>query len=138
MKRFIAVAVTALAVAAPAGAAAPPVTSSAKLQQQVKVLQAQVKAMQAQMKAQEARERFDRSEIQANYSGDACLAASVGDLFQSTWAAIDQGSTKPLFKTEPQVNDTGVCKVMGVTRPGIQLPPSVGVLTAIVVWLLGG
>ena len=136
MKRFLAVAVTALAVAAPAEAAGPAPTT-AQLQQQVKVLQAQVRALQAQMKQQQARERFDRSEIDANYSGDACLAAAVGDLFQSTWAAIDQGAAAPRFKTEPQVDDTGLCKVIGVARPEITLQPSIGALAALVVWIVG-
>lgn len=136
MKRFVVLAVTALAVAAPAAqAAAPPTT--AQLQQQVRVLSAQVKALQAQMKAQQARERFDRSEIDANYSGDACLGAVVADLFQSTWAALDQGAAVPRFKSEPQVDDTGICKAIGITRPTVAAQPSIGVLGALVVWILG-
>jgi hypothetical protein len=127
----------ALAVALPAAATAAPPTT-AQLQQQVKALQGQVKVLQAQMKAQQARERFDRSEIAANYSGDACLAASVTDLFQGTWALIDQGATAPRFKKEPPVDDTGVCKSMGITRPGGALPPSIAALGALVVWMLGG
>ena len=68
----------------------------------------------------EARERADRGEIQANYTGDACTAATMGDLFQSTWATIDQGAAAPKFAGEPQAADKDSCKSMGVTRLGLK------------------
>jgi hypothetical protein len=135
VKRLIAMGVAALVVGAPAAAAAPPPTA-AKLQQQVKILQGQVKALQAQMKLQQVRERSDRSEIQANFAGDACMAATVADLFQATWATIDQGATSPRFKQETQVNDKQYCKGIQVTRPGLTVPPSISALAALIAWII--
>ena len=84
MKRLIALGAVALVAAAPASAATPT--------QRIAKLEAQVATLTKQVKTLQTRERFDRSEIGANYTGDACLAATMADLFQSTWATIDQGA----------------------------------------------
>ena len=130
MKRLIALGAAALVVAAPAGAATP--------QQRIAKLEAQVKSLTVQVKKLQTAERHDRLEIQANYTGDACQNAVFGDLFQSTFAAIDQGSASPKFTTEAQSDDQGACKSMGVTRPGITTKPTVlSVVTALITWAIG-
>ena len=136
MKRLIALGAAALVVAAPASAAAPH-AGPANLQQQVKILQGQVKTLQTQMKLLQVRERDDRAEIQANFAGDACLATTIADLFQSTWATIDQGAATPKFTQEGPVNDKNFCKGIGVTRHGMKVPPSVTIITALITWIVG-
>src|SRR4051794_4931320 len=98
MKRRIAAgaaaATAAMLATGGASAATPSLAAQVKaLTAQVKVMKAQVTTLQTQVKTLQTRERFDRAELQANYTGDACLAAGVADLFQSTWAAVDNGST---------------------------------------------
>jgi hypothetical protein len=142
VKRLIALAVaavalgaaaTALVMAVPAGAAKKPT-----LLQRVTKLEKQVTVLNQTVKTLQSRERFDRSEISANYTGDSCLAATMADLFQSTWATIDQGATKPKFTTEPQIDDKGACQTIGVTRLGITTPPTITtVLNALITWITG-
>jgi hypothetical protein len=130
VRRLIVLGAAALVLAAPAAAATP--------QQRIAKLEAQVKALTAQVKTLQSAERHDRSEISANYTGDACQASIVADLFQSTFAAIDQGSATPKFSTEPQADDRGACKSMGVTRPGITTKPTIfTVITALIKWAIG-
>jgi outer membrane murein-binding lipoprotein Lpp len=143
MKRLIAagaVALTAAAIAAGGAAAANTPSPAAQLKTlnaQVKALNAQVKALKAQVKALDARERFDRGEIQANYAGDTCLAAGVADLFQSTWAAIDNGSPSPKFVGAGPIDDKQACTSIAVKRPGVTTSPTTTFLAAIVSWLFG-
>jgi outer membrane murein-binding lipoprotein Lpp len=142
MKRLIAAgaaaATTALLVAGGASAKTPTLAAQVKtLNAQVKVMKAQVKTLQTQVKTLQRQERFDRAELQANYAGDACLVAGVADLFQSTWAAIDNGSSAPRFAAAGPIDDKQACKVIGVTRPGVTTTPTTSFLAAIVGWLLG-
>jgi hypothetical protein len=134
LKRLIAVGAAALVVAAPAaapaGAATPQAVRIAQLEKQVKTLTTQVKTLTT-------RERFDRNEIAANYSGDACQAAVFADLLQSTWAMVDQGAPTAKFLTEPAVGDKDSCKGIGVTRQGLKLPPSISIVTSLIAWIIG-
>ena len=125
MRRFLAAivalaAVTALAVPV-AGAATPTDKKIAVLQKQVAALTKQVK--------------FLTAELDANYSGDACLAASTADAFQQTWLF---GGTFPATSTGPAATEKGYsCANIRVTR---QLPtaggtPTVSVLQAILTWI---
>ncbi|MDX6478804.1 MAG: hypothetical protein QOG29_1391 [Gaiellaceae bacterium] len=125
MRRFLA-AVAALvalaAVAAPvAGAATPTEKKLATLQKQVTALTKQVK--------------FLRAELDANYNGDACLAASTADAFQQTWLFA---GTFPPTSTGPAVTEKDYsCANIRVTR---QLPtagraPTVSAFQAILSWI---
>jgi hypothetical protein len=125
LRRFLA-AVAALvalaAVAAPvAGAATPTEKKLATLQKQVTALTKQVK--------------FLRAELDANYNGDACLAASTADAFQQTWLFA---GTFPPTSTGPAVTEKDYsCANIRVTR---QLPtagraPTVSAFQAILSWI---
>jgi hypothetical protein len=125
LRRFLAAivalaAVTALAVPV-AGAATPTDKKIAVLQKQVAALTKQVK--------------FLTAELDANYSGDACLAASTADAFQQTWLF---GGTVPAASTGPAVSEKDYsCANIRVTR---QLPtaggtPTVSVFQAILTWI---
>jgi hypothetical protein len=138
MKRLIAAgAAAATAAALAAGGASAATPSVASLAAQVKTMKAQVKALQTQVKTLQKQERSDRAEIQANYVGDTCLAAGVADLFQSTWDAIDNGSTAPKFQRGAAIDDKQSCDALGVKRPGVTTSPTTSFLAAIVAWLLG-
>jgi hypothetical protein len=125
LRRFLA-AVTALAalaaLAAPvAGAATPTAKKLAALQKQVTALTKEVK--------------FLRAELDANYSGDACLAASTADAFQQTWLYV---GTFPATSTAPTVAEKDYsCANIRVTR---QLPTAgrattVAAFQAILTWI---
>jgi hypothetical protein len=125
LRRFLA-AVAALAalaaIAVPvAGAATPTEKKLAALQKQVTALTKQVK--------------FLRAELDANYSGDACLAASTADAFQQTWLFA---GTFPATSTGPAVTEKDYsCANIRVTR---QLPtagraPTVTAFQAILTWI---
>ena len=143
MKRVIAAgaaALTAAAIAAGGAAAAKTPSPTAQLKTlnaQVKVLNAQMKTLKAQVKTLQQQERFDRQEIQANYAGDTCLAAGIADLFQSTWAAIDNGSATPKFAGAGPIDDKQSCQALGLTRPGVNTSPMTTFLAAVVGWLVG-
>src|SRR4051812_11989847 len=138
MKRLIAAgAAAATAAMLTAGGASAATPSVASLAAQVKALNAQVKVMKAQVKTLQTRERFDRAELQANYAGDACLAAGIADLFQSTWAAIDNGSSAPKFVGAGPIDDKQACTVIDVKRPGVTTSPTTSFLAGIVGWLFG-
>jgi hypothetical protein len=121
--------VVALGLAAPA-AAAPPTPA-----QQIAVLQKQVRTLQKQVKAL-------RLEVEANYVGDACLAAATADIFQSTWATVDDfvaasGGTR-LFGTPPfvPVIDKGAClQGLKIQRQQTK-PPTTTVFQALINWLV--
>jgi hypothetical protein len=125
LTRFLAATVALAALAAlvvpVAGAATPTDKKIAALQKQVTVLTKQVK--------------FLTSELDANYSGDACLAASTADTFQQTWLFA---GTYPATSTAPAVTEKDFsCASIRVTR---QLPtagraPTVTAIQAILTWI---
>jgi outer membrane murein-binding lipoprotein Lpp len=143
MKRLIAAcaaAATAALLAAGGASAATPSSLTAQvkaLSTQLKVMKAQVTTLQTQVKTLQTRERFDRAELQANYAGDTCLAAGVADLFQSTWAAIDNGSAIPKFVGAGPIDDKQSCEALGLKRPGVTTSPMTTFLAAVVGWLVG-
>jgi hypothetical protein len=122
------VAAALLGLAAPAAAAPTPAQQIAALQKQVRTLQKQVRAL--------------RLEVEANYVGDACLAASTADIFQSTWATVDdfvEASHAPrLFGTPPfvAVSDKGAClQGLKIQRQQTK-PPTTTVFQALINWLV--
>ena len=146
MKRLIALIGIATALAAviassPASAAAPANKRIAALELQVKTLQAQVKALKAQVtvirKTVDSNHDELRNEIARNKVSDACLALGAADLFQSTWANIDQRlATGPAFGPQQPLGDVS-CKAIGVTRPGILTNPTVDVFWSLTGSLIG-
>jgi hypothetical protein len=63
-------------------------------------------------------------------------------MFQWTWIYTNKGSSFPYFPsttTAPPIPDNDACKAIGVTRstPTDQTPPSLGVFSAIIKWLIG-
>ena len=102
----------------------------AALQKQVAALTSQVKTL--------------RLELVANYVGDACLAATTADTFQSTWQAGDQLSQETAqhatFVTDDPppsaVSDRGACGVARVTRTPGQVPPRITAFGALIAWML--
>jgi hypothetical protein len=116
-------AAVALAVAAApvAGAATPTQKKLAALQKQVTALTKQVK--------------FLRAELDANYSGDACLAASTADTFQQTWLFV--GGFPPAT-TAPAVSEKDYsCANIRIARqaPAPGRAPTVAAFQAILTWI---
>jgi hypothetical protein len=150
MKRLIALigiaaalaAVAASARASASASAAPPTRKRvAALELQVKALQAQVKTLKAQVavirKTVDSNHDELRNEIARNKVSDACLALGAADLFQSTWANVDQRvATGPAFGPQEPLGDVS-CKAIGVTRPGILANPTVGVFWSLTGSLIG-
>jgi type II secretory pathway pseudopilin PulG len=145
MKRLIALigiaAALAAVVASSAPASAPANKRVAALELQVKALRAQVKALKAQFAV--IRQTVDsnhdelRNEIARNKVSDACLALGAADLFQSTWANVDQRlATGPAFGPQEPLGDVA-CKPIGVTRPGILANPTIGVFWSLTGSLIG-
>jgi hypothetical protein len=117
------------AIATPvAGAATPTEKKLAALQKQVTALTKQVAAQTKQVK-------FLTSELDANYSGDACLAASTADAFQQTWLFA---GTYPSTSTAPAVTEKDYsCANIRVTRqpPTAGRAPTVSVIQTILTWI---
>lgn len=125
MRRFLAAVVALAAIAAlavpAAGAATPTARKIAALQKQVATLTKQVK--------------FLTAELNANYSGDACLAASTADTFQQTWLFA---GTYPATSTGPAVAEKDFsCANIRVTRqpPTAGRAPTVAPFQAILTWI---
>ena len=125
MRRFLAAIV---ALAALAAVAVPVAGAATPTDKKIAVLQKQVAALTKQVK-------FLTAELDANYSGDACLAASTADAFQQTWLFA---GTYPSTSTGPAVTEKDYsCANIRVTR---QLPtaggtPTVSVFQAILAWI---
>jgi hypothetical protein len=98
---------------------------------QFRALQAQVKTLQRQVKVL-------RNEIAANYVGDACIAASTADVFQSTWANVDsRAPSGTLFGAQTQINDQGACQAIRIARHGAtRNPPTASIFATIINWLI--
>ena len=118
--------VATLVPAAPAPAATPTDRKIAALQRQVKALQKEVKTL--------------RTAVVANYAADACLAASVADVFQATWLTVDafafaQTKERIFQRIEPlgyaRVNDRGACNAVRVPRASNETVSTATVFEAI-------
>jgi hypothetical protein len=60
----------------------------------------------------------------APFLGSTCQAALTADLFQGTWAVIEQVAGRSIFGPQVQVNDYGNCAFMrepSVPRPPVQV-----------------
>ena len=125
MRRFLA---AVAALAALAAIAVPVAGAATPTEKKLAVLQKQVTALTKQVK-------FLRAELDANYNGDACLAASTADAFQQTWLFA---GTFPATSTGPAVTEKDYsCANIRVTR---QLPtaghaPTVAAIQAILTWI---
>ena len=125
MTRFLAAVV---ALAAFAALAVPVAGDATPTDKKIAALQKQVTALTKQVK-------FLTAELDANYSGDACLASSTADTFQQTWLFA---GTYPSTSTGPAVAEKDFsCASIRVTR---QLPtagraPTVAAFQAILTWI---
>ena len=125
---FVALAVWLPSAAAPASGADPKL---AALQRQVRALQKQVKTLNRRVKTLETYSGTP-------FLGSTCQAALTADLFQGTWAAIEQVAGRSIFGPQVQVNDYGNCAFMrqpSVPRPPIQNPPSISIFNPLIQWL---
>jgi type II secretory pathway component PulM len=114
--------------AAPAGGADRNIVA---LQRQVRALQKQVKTLNRRVKTLEAYSG-------APFLGSTCQAALTADLFQGTWAVIEQVAGRSIFGPQVQVNDYGNCAFMrepSVPRPPVQVPPSISIFNPLMQWL---
>jgi hypothetical protein len=114
--------------AEPASGADPKITA---LQRQVRALQKQVGTLNRRVKTLE-------SYSGAPFLGSTCQAALTADLFQGTWAVIDQVAGRSIFGPQVQVNDYGNCAYLrepSVPRPPIQVPPSISIFNPLIQWL---
>jgi hypothetical protein len=110
-----------LAFAAAPASALTPAQKIAKLQKQVTQLQKDVK--------------FLKTEVAANYDGDACLASVTADTFQQSWLFVGgfpAASTTPAVTTK----DFG-CPNIRVQRqvPTPGRAPTVAIYQAILTWI---
>ena len=149
--KCIAVGVVAIAVAVAAqGATAGTAHQSsniAALQAQVKTLAAQVKTLQASVKKLQADAKTQSTSVGDLAAGitviSGCQTALVADVFQGTWAIVDQmlvASGKPaLWGPQAAVNDYGWCALLKNTSivHGISNPPSVTSFSALIALLHG-
>ncbi len=125
MRRFLAATV---ALAAAAALAVPVAGAATPTEKKLAALQKQVTALTKQVK-------FLRAEVEANYSGDACLAASTADAFQQTWLFV---GTFPATSTGPAVTEKDFsCASIRVTRqpPTVGRAPTVAAFQAILTWI---
>jgi hypothetical protein len=101
-------------------------------------LQRQVRALQKQVRALNARVKSLESYSGAPFLGATCQAALTADLFQGTWAVIDQVAGRTIFGPQTQLNDYGNCAYMRsplVPRPPVQVPPSIAIFNPLIDWL---
>jgi outer membrane murein-binding lipoprotein Lpp len=133
--KITAVLVAALAfatLAVPAGSAATPTD------RKIAALQRQVKTLQRQVKLLTTRVAQANSGVSAAFIGSTCEAALTADLFQGTWAVIDQVAGRTIFGAQTQLSDYGNCGALRsptVPRPPLQAPPNISIFTPLLEWL---
>src|SRR5262249_27203582 len=102
-----------------------------------------VKTLQAQVKKLDLRVTSVSQQLGLNWEGDTCLGATVADLIQGTWGAVDQLSSatqagKLYFGPQVQVNDYNNCADLAqpdVPRLGIRVPPVMDSMRLLMQWL---
>jgi hypothetical protein len=118
--------------------AAPSASAATPTDRKVAALARQVAALQKQVKTLNKRVRTLEVYSISPFLGSTCQAALTADLFQSTWAVIDQVAGRTIFGPQTQVNDFGNCAFLrspAVPRPALQVPPSITLLNPIIDWL---
>lgn len=101
-------------------------------------LQRQVRALQKQVRALTVRVKTLETYSGAPFLGSTCQAALTADLFQGTWAVIDQVAGRTIFGPQTQVNDYANCEYLrspSVPRPPLQVPPSISIFNPLIDWL---
>jgi outer membrane murein-binding lipoprotein Lpp len=127
-----------LAVLALATCAAPSASAATPTDRKIAALQRQVKTLQRQVKLLTTRVAQVNSNVEAAFIGSTCEAALTADLFQGTWAVIDQVAGRPIFGPQTQVNDyrnCGALRTPAVPRPPLQAPPSISIFAPLIEWL---
>jgi hypothetical protein len=118
--------------------AAQPASGATPTDRKIAALQRQVRAMQSQVKALNKRVNLLERYASAPFLGSTCEAALTADLFQGTWAVIDQVAGRTIFGPQTQITDYGNCAFLrepAVPRPPIQVPPNISVFNPIIQWL---
>ena len=144
MKRLVimALAVLMAAVLAQTGSATGRSSQSdvGRLKAQVTSLQAQVKTLRAQVKTLQQGVKNLGYGIEANFVGDACLAALTADAFAGTWQLTDQLAQKTgnatLFGSQSRINDKGACAALRPDPVMRQDTANLPVFQALISWLL--
>jgi outer membrane murein-binding lipoprotein Lpp len=127
-----------LAALALATCAAPSASAATPTDRKIAALQRQVKTLQRQVKLLTTRVAQANSGVEAAFVGSTCQAALTADLFQGTWAVIDQVAGRPIFGGQTQVNDYRNCGALrspAVPRPPLQAPPSISIFAPLLEWL---
>jgi outer membrane murein-binding lipoprotein Lpp len=113
----------------------------ARLNSEISTLKRQVAALQKQVKAMQRDVSVARNELNANFVGDACLAALASDGLVTTWTGVDQygqrDSGTTVFGAQPRVNDKQACSNL---RPGVlrEYSATTNTFQALIGWLLPG
>jgi hypothetical protein len=118
--------------------AVPPASAATPTDRKIAALQRQVKTLQKQVKTLTRRVAQVDGGVGAAFIGSTCEAALTADLFQGTWAIIDQVAGRTIFGPQTQLNDFGNCGSLrnpAVPRPPLQAPPSISVFTPLIEWL---
>ena len=132
------IAATLVAALALATIAAPTASAASPTDRKIAALQRQVKTLQRQVKVLTTRVTLAQNNTVGGFVGSTCLAALTADLFQGTWAVIDQVAGRTIFGPQTQVNDHGNCALLrdpAVPRPPLQVPPSITVFSPVIEWL---
>jgi hypothetical protein len=135
MVKITAVIVAALALAA---FGAPSASAATPTDRKIAALQRQVKTLQRQVRVLTRRVAQVDSGLSAAFIGSTCSSALTADLFQGTWAVIDQVAGRPIFGPQTQLNDFRNCGALrspAVPRPPLQTPPSISIFTPLIEWM---
>jgi hypothetical protein len=135
MSKITAALLVALALAVCVPPAAAPASGADR---NIAALQRQIRALQKQVKSLNTRVRSLETYRSSPFLGSTCQAALTADLFQGTWAVIEQVAGRSIFGPQVQVNDYGNCAFMrspSVPRPPVQVPPSVSIFNPLIQWL---
>lgn len=113
----------------------------AALKKQVAALTRQVKTLQTQVKTLQRQSTSLSRGLDANFYGDACLAAITADGLQGTWTVVDQLATaaasRTYFTPAAPVNDEGACAdlIPPIVRQ-TTVPPTTATFQGLINWLI--
>lgn len=113
----------------------------AAVKKQVNVLARQVKTLQTQVRTLQRQNTSLSRGLDANFFGDACLAAITADAFQGTWTVTDQLATAAVSRTyftpAAAVSDEGACAdlIPPIVRQ-TTVPPTTATFQGLINWLI--
>jgi hypothetical protein len=99
-----------------------------------------VKVLKSQVKTLRQGENNLAYAVEANFYGDACLAALTTDAFVGSWRLTDQLAQQTgnsmLFGAQTRINDKGACEALRPNPVVRQDKPDLPVFQALIAWLL--